>query len=103
MGLSNGLGEMKGIVHLVHGFILVCFRLTQFPIQVDSKKKKTGSLPVRVLLAIGSLQGSKTQVIRRGIARCIFLSTVFLRRFWLGVSVLVQKPTWHSAAAPSAK
>ena len=45
MGLSNGLGEMKGIVHLVHGFILVCFRLTQFPIQVDSKKKKNRVTP----------------------------------------------------------
>ena len=36
------------------------------------------------------LQGSKTQVIRREITRCIFLSTVFLRRFWLEAPVLAK-------------
>ena len=37
--------------------------------------------------------------IRREIVRYIFLSTVFLRRFWLEVSVFAQKPFRPGAAA----
>ena len=37
--------------------------------------------------------------VRREIARCIFLSTVFLPRFWLEVPVFAQKPFRLGAAA----
>ena len=60
---------------------------------------RSGNTNRQLMMAVGLVK----QVIRRKIARCIFLSTVFLRRFWLEASVLVQKLTWRSAAAPSAK
>ena len=78
------------------GFSQTVFRLTMGKGPLGSR---SGNTKMQLVMAVELVK----QVIRREIGRYVFLSTVFLRRFWLEVLVLVQKPTWRLAAAPSAK